>query len=99
MKSQNITLIATMKAKSGKEELVKEALLSLIQPTRAEKGCVTYILHQDCDDKALFMFYEDWTSKGALDEHLKTPHMKELLDRSDELFVAPLEIKFYNKLC
>ena len=99
MSSQSITLIATMKARSGKEELVKEVLLSLISPTRAEKGCVTYILHQDCDDKSLFMFYETWTSKESLDEHLKTPHLKDLLDRSDELFAAPLEIKFYNKLC
>jgi quinol monooxygenase YgiN len=99
MKSENITLIATMKARSGKEELVKDVLLALVPPTRVEKGCVTYILHQDCNDKSLFMFYETWQDRESLDQHLKTPHLKDLLDRSDELFVAPLEITFYNKLC
>lgn len=77
---------------------VKEALQSLIDPTRSEEGCISYTLHQDCDDDKVFMFYENWASKEALDLHLQTPHLQGLVARADELFAAPLDIKFYEIL-
>ncbi|MRR57042.1 MAG: antibiotic biosynthesis monooxygenase [Deltaproteobacteria bacterium] len=98
MSKKQVTIIAKIKAKDGMREQLKEVLLSLIEPTRAEEGCITYSLHQDCDDPSVFMFYENWASKEALDIHLQTPHLQGLVARADELFAAPLEIKFYEML-
>jgi len=98
MSSKKVTIVAKMKAKPGMQDQVKDVLLALIVPTRSEKGCVTYNLHQECDDNAVFMFYEIWASREALDEHLQTPYLKDLVARADELFAAPLEIKFYEML-
>jgi quinol monooxygenase YgiN len=60
------------------KEGVKQALLSLVEPTRKESGCLCYNLHQAKDDMTQFMFYEQWASKQALQAHGKTPHMKAL---------------------
>lgn len=83
-----VILTATVKAKAGEEEAVKEALLSLVGPTRKEPGCLLYNLHQSKSDPTVFMFYELWTSQEALDAHGKTPHMKalgaKLKDRTDK---------------
>ena len=73
-----VILIARVVAKQGDEEVVREALASLVEPTRKEEGCIHYILHQAKDDKRKFMFYEVWTSRDALKKHGQTPHMKAL---------------------
>jgi len=62
-----VTIIAKIKAKPGKQEQLKNELLALIEPTRSEEGCINYNLHQDSDNDAVFMFYENWASKQALD--------------------------------
>jgi len=73
-----VILTAGVKAKEGEEDKVKEALSSLVEPTRKEEGCIHYILHQVSNDKTKFMFYEVWASREALKQHGKTPHMKAL---------------------
>ena len=73
-----IILTAMVKAKPGQEEAVKEALMSMVGPTRQEPGCLCYNLHQSKSDATQFMFYEQWASKASLDAHGKTPHMKAL---------------------
>jgi quinol monooxygenase YgiN len=98
MSSKKVTIVAKMKAKPGMQDQVKDVLLALIGPTRSEKGCVNYNLHQDCDDHSVFMFYENWATREALDEHLQTPYLKNLVDRAEELFATQLEIKFYDIL-
>ena len=52
----NLTIVANIKAKPDKIELVKNELEKLIDITRAEKGCVQYDLHQDNDNPAHFLF-------------------------------------------
>ena len=78
MPKEGIILVAMVKAKTGQEDAVKEALLSLVEPTRKESGCLCYNLHQAKNDKTQFMFYEQWANKQALEAHGKTPHMKAL---------------------
>jgi len=73
-----VILTAMVKAKPGQEDAVKEALLSLVEPTRKETGCLCYNLHQSKADPAQFMFYEQWASQKDLDAHGKSPHMKAL---------------------
>lgn len=98
MSNKKITIVAKIKAKDAMRDQLKEVLLSLIAPTRSEEGCISYSLHQDCDDPSVFMFYENWASREALDVHLQTPHLQGLAARADELFAAPLEIRFYEML-
>jgi quinol monooxygenase YgiN len=73
-----VVLTAMVRAKQGQEDAVKEALLSLVEPTRKEPGCLCYNLHQSKSDPTMFMFYEQWKSKEALDAHGKTPRMRAL---------------------
>jgi quinol monooxygenase YgiN len=78
MPKEGMILVAMVKAKAGEEDAVKQALMSLVEPTRKEPGCLCYNLHQSKTDKTQFMFYEQWASKEALSAHGKTPHMKAL---------------------
>jgi len=54
---KELTLVATITAKAGKADTLKNALLDLVTPTRAEVGCLQYELHQDNQDpKRLCVF-------------------------------------------
>jgi quinol monooxygenase YgiN len=89
---KKISVVATFKAKAGMAEAVREAVLALVAPTRAEAGCINYDLHQSMDDPTVFILYENWVSKADLDAHLEMPHLKQILARADEVLRAPVEI-------
>ena len=98
MENKTITVVATFRARAGKEAELRTVLLGLLGPTRKESGCINYDLHQSSEDAAKFLFHENWTSKAALDAHLQTPHIQALLPRVDELCVAFPEIKIWEKI-
>ncbi|MEM6689375.1 MAG: putative quinol monooxygenase [Planctomycetota bacterium] len=71
-----LTIVAHIRAKYERVELVKSELEKLVDPTRAEEGCVQYDLHQDNDDSTHFMFYENWESRELWQAHMNSQHIK-----------------------
>ncbi|NDR56261.1 putative quinol monooxygenase [Aliiruegeria sabulilitoris] len=71
-----LTIIADIKANPDKVDLVKAALLKLIEPTRAEEGCINYDLHQDNENPAHFFFYENWETRELWQAHMNSAHLK-----------------------
>ena len=69
-----LTLIATVVAKSESVVAVRKALGRLVEPTRQESGCLEYLLHQDKADSATFVFYECWESEEHLKRHSESTH-------------------------
>jgi quinol monooxygenase YgiN len=87
-----LTVMASMKARPGKEQLLREALEALIEPTQHDEGMVAYHLHQGVEDPALFCFYEKWTNAEALDTHLQAPHLVELGTKVEDLLDGDIVI-------
>ncbi len=93
-----VTVIAQILAKEGKEDATRQELMGLLEPTRAEKGCINYDLHQAMDNKALFIFYENWESKEDLEQHLGTPHLRDFLTKTEDLLAQPVAITLLEKI-
>lgn len=70
-----LTIVANIHAKADKVDLVKAELQKLIATTRAEAGCLQYDLHQDNEDPAHFLFYENWESRELWQTHMNAPHL------------------------
>ena len=98
MNNNTVTVVATFQARPGKEADLRAALLGLLAPTRKEAGCLNYDLHQSPEDPGRFLFHENWTSKAALDAHLQSPQIRELIPRVDELCTGFPEIKIWEKI-
>ena len=98
MSLKKVTVLATIKAKKGLEETVKNEIMSLLSPTRAEPGCLNYDLHQSCDDNAVFMLYENWVSKEDLDKHLAMPYLQAFLGKAPDLVAEPVQIALWEML-
>ena len=93
-----LTVIASMRAKPGKEQALREALEALIAPTAQEDGYVNYDLHQGVEDPAVFFFYENWTSGQALDAHFAAPHLEQFVGIMDDLLDGGLSISRLRRI-
>lgn len=98
MASGPVTVVVRIKAKPGKEAVVREELLKLLAPTRTEEGCINYDMHQAPDDASLFLFHENWTSESDLNRHLESPHVKRWIDLAQELLAEPMELSLWRKV-
>ncbi len=79
MTDKALTIVANIMANSDHVALVKTELLKLIEPTRAESGCINYDLHQDNDNPAHFVFYENWESRELWQTHMNSQHLQDYL--------------------
>lgn len=93
-----ITVVALIKSGPGNEEKVQKALRSLLVPTRGEKGCFNYDLHQSESDPSLFMFHENWRSKDCLERHLKTSHVQKVITEVEPMLAQPAQITLWKKI-
>jgi quinol monooxygenase YgiN len=98
MTNKRLTVLARVHAREDASEKVKRECLALVAPSRAEKGCINYDLHQSSDDPALFIFYENWASREALERHLEMPHSLAFDERTEGLLAAETEITFWEML-
>ncbi|MEM7445788.1 MAG: putative quinol monooxygenase [Pseudomonadota bacterium] len=78
-----LTILANIHAKPDQIGLVKSELEKLVPITRAEAGCIQYDLHQDNDDPAHFMFFENWDSRELWQAHMNAPHLAAYVQATD----------------
>ena len=96
--THEVVLMARFFAKPGREERVKEKLISLVEPTRKEPGCRLYNLHEEECKRGSFIFYEIWESKPALDTHLKGDNIKNVMKEIEDDLEKEPKIMFLTPL-
>ena len=82
---QTLRVLAKIVAKKDCVESLKNELIRLVAPTRQEEGCLEYRLHQDNENPALFLFYENWADATCLERHLNTARFKAYLTATENL--------------
>ncbi len=92
-----LTIVARIEAKREKLDLVKSEVLKLIEPTRQEKGCLQYDLHQDNEKPEIFIFVENWENKELWQIHMESNHLKSFVKNTDGA-LANLTINQMSKI-
>ncbi len=92
------TVIATWRAKEGEEQACRRILELMTPLTRAEPGCLTYIVNVSRDDPRTWVLYERYVDEAAFQAHREADHFKEhvlgdAVNRLEERFA-----KFYESL-
>jgi len=95
---KTLTVIAIIKAKSGKETELRDTLLALIPITRNEPGCINYDLHVSTENPGHFAFHENWASQQHLADHLARPHLVALAAKGAELFAEAPQIMTWDRI-
>src|SRR4051812_34476063 len=97
--SENVqTVVAQVKAKSEFVESVKRACLALVEPSRAESGCMSYSLYQSTEDATIFIFYENWQTLQDIERHLEAPHSYAFDEATSGMLAEEEKIIYLQKI-
>lgn len=92
------TVIAQVRAKPEFAETVKIECLALVEPSRAEKGCINYDLYQSTEDSTVFIFYENWESREDIERHLESPHTLAFDEKTAGMLAEDEQIIYLEKI-
>ena len=96
-----IVVLASFYPKKDKNNQVKEILLSMINPTRSEKGNELYNFYEEknTDDQSkIFHLFEIYTDAEALDFHKKTSYYTDYRSKIIDLLMKPIEVKILSSI-
>jgi quinol monooxygenase YgiN len=85
----------TMNVLPEKQLEVTQTLISLIEPTGKEAGCLSYAVFCDIEDKNRFSVLEEWESREDLDHHIRSHRFGVLLG-TKALLRAPPKIQIHT---
>jgi quinol monooxygenase YgiN len=72
-------------AKAGQLDLLRREVLAILEPTRAEPGCLEIHLYEATNVPSTLYIHSIWEDDAAIDAHAQFPHMKRFLALLDEL--------------
>jgi quinol monooxygenase YgiN len=85
----------TMNVIPEKQLEMIQTLLSMIEPTTKEAGCISYGVFCDIEDKNRFSLLEEWETQEDLDHHIASHRFGVLLG-TKALLREPLEIQIHT---
>ena len=92
MSAEQIVLVARMRVRPDAVEKTKAAVLAVVEPSRAEEGCLNYDVHQAIDEPTVFVWHETWVNKAALDAHFAMPYFEALFAEVTHYMEEPTQI-------
>ena len=75
----------------GKEHQLRQELLAILEPTRAEPGCLRIHLFESTRPPLIFFIHSEWQDEAAFDAHPQLPHMTRFLGLVEELTTHPVK--------
>ncbi|GAB5482165.1 MAG: putative quinol monooxygenase [Parasphingorhabdus sp.] len=88
---------AKITPKSEHRADAQNAILAIVEETRAELGCIEFTVLTDADQGHIFL-YEEWQNEAALKEHHSKPYTKAVMDNYDNWLAEPLRFETMIKL-
>ena len=76
----------------GRRDLL-ETMRSMLEPARVERGCLSYHLYEDIENRDAFLLLEEWETQDDLERHISKDHQRQLLTLMDLLSEQP-ELRF-----
>jgi len=67
----------------------------MLEPTRVERGCLSYRLYEDIENRDAFLLLEEWATQDDLERHISQDHQRRLLAIMDLLREQP-QLQFHT---
>ena len=96
-----IVVLASFYPKNGKNNEVKETILTMVDPTRSEEGNEIYNFYEIKNDdvkNTSFHLFEVYKDTAALDFHRNTSHYKNYRSKIVDLLDRPIEVKVLTSI-
>ncbi len=86
------SVVAQVRAKPGKEDMLRAATLPLIDLVRSDPKNLVYFLQEDRAKPGHFIFYEVFASQADFDAHNAMPYVKDWFAKLPELADGGVEV-------
>ena len=86
-----VHFFARLEPKAGKEHEFRESLLRVVEPTRAEAGCLAIHVFESLRSPAVFEIHSEWEDEAAFERHAQLPHTVRFIQAVDELLTHPVQ--------
>jgi quinol monooxygenase YgiN len=90
-----IIVTAKMTVKPEMKEVFILESKDLISSTRKEKGCISYDLYINTENKNELIMLENWDDIDSLNKHMETDHFKKFGSTLKKFLTKEIEIKTY----
>jgi quinol monooxygenase YgiN len=98
MDKDTVHIVAHVVAREGEEARVREELQKLIEPTRAEPGCLKYEFFVNKENPRDFVFLEEYASDAAFQAHMDSKHVGQAITTVVPLLAVPPDIRNYRRI-
>ncbi|WP_312153118.1 putative quinol monooxygenase [Pseudomonas sp.] len=96
--SEQYAFILKAKTRPDKAEAFEQLFRGYVEPSRQEPGCIEYHMLRDQQDPSLFVFFEVWADKAALDVHSALPHMQQFFAQRMDYLERDFDIQMIEML-
>jgi quinol monooxygenase YgiN len=70
-----------------------ETMRGMLEPARVERGCLSYRLYEDVENRNAFVLLGEWKTQKDLERHIRTDNQRRLLALMD-LLSEQSELRF-----
>jgi len=83
--------IVRFEPQPGKEREFREELRRVVEPTRAEAGCLNIHIFESLREPFVFAIHSEWADEAAFETHARLPHTVRFLTAAKALLTHPVE--------
>ncbi len=93
-----IAVLARYRALPGRAEDVARELADYVPLVLSEPGCIDFVAHRAADDDHIFVLYETYRDRAALDAHVASDHYAEVAAARLRPLLAQREVTLLTPL-
>jgi quinol monooxygenase YgiN len=87
-----ISIVAKFTVKEEEEEKFLAMVNELGEASRAEEGCIEYILHKHAEKTLTYCILERWKNQAAIDGHNNSGHFTAIVPKITEIAQAEIDV-------
>lgn len=87
----SVHFVVRLEPQPGKETEFREELLRVVEPARAEMGCVAIHVFESLREPFAFAIHSEWADEAAFDRHAQLPHTVRFLAAAKRLLTYPVQ--------
>jgi len=84
-----------MNALPEKQKEVMQTLLSMVESTGKEKGCLNHQVFRDIEEENVFSLIDEWETREDLDQHIRSAKFGVLLG-TKSLLCDPPDVQIHT---
>ena len=88
-----IIVTLRMTVRPDRRNDLAETIRGMLEPTRVERGCISYYLYEDIENQNTLALVEEWKTRDDFERHIRTENYRRLLALMD-LLSEPPELQF-----